>query len=116
MKSIIRRLSEVEKDRSICGYRQCLLTGEDKVPASVSLVAISDAEPHYHTKTTEYYYVLEGRGELHLGEEIVALAPGTLVLIPPGLPHWAQGEVKVLVIGMPPFDPDDQHRPEESPS
>ena len=41
-------------------------------------------------------------------DERVALAPGTLVMIPPGVAHRATGDVKTLVIGVPPFTPEDQ--------
>ena len=108
MKSIVRRLSEIEPERSICGYRQRLVSAEDKTPASVTYLAVDDAERHRHGAATEFYYVLEGEGELDLDGERVPLSPGTLVMIPPGVAHRAIGEVKTLVIGVPPFTPEDQ--------
>ena len=52
--------------------------------------------------------LLEGEGALDLDGEMVPLAPGTLVMIPPGAAHRAIGDVKTLVIGVPPFAPEDQ--------
>ena len=68
----------------------------------------SDAERHAHQGTTEVDFVIEGRGEIELDGELVALAPGTLVTIPPGVAHRAAGDVKTLVIGVPPFTAEDQ--------
>lgn len=108
MKPIIRRLNDIEPERSICGYRQRLVGAEDATPASVTYLAVSDAERHVHQIATEFYYVIEGEGALDLGGEMVPLAPGTLVMIPPGVAHRAVGDVKTLVIGVPPFTPEDQ--------
>ena len=108
MKPIIRRLAGIEPERSICGYRQRLVSAEDKTPASVTYLAVNDAERHRHSTATEFYYVIEGSGELDLDGELVPLTPGTLVMIPPGVAHRAAGDVKTLVIGVPPFTPEDQ--------
>jgi len=108
MKPIVRRLAEIEPERSICGYRRRLVSAEDAAPASVTYLAVSEAERHAHKVATELYYVLEGEGEIELDGETVPLAPGTLVMIPPGVAHRAEGDVKTLVIGVPPFTPQDQ--------
>jgi len=101
-------LSEIEPERSICGYRRRLVSAEDATPASVTYLAVSEAERHRHKTATEFYYVIEGEGEIELDGERVALAPGTLVMIPPGVAHRASGDVKTLVIGVPAFTPEDQ--------
>lgn len=109
MEPLIRTIEDVEKERSHCGFRQRLLRKDDGVPASITYLAVNDADAHYHNETGEFYYVLEGSGVLHLDEETVALEPNMVVFIPPGVKHWAEGEVKVLVICVPAFDADDQH-------
>ena len=59
------------------------------------LVEISkDSRPHYHKKTTEIYYVLEGEGHLEIDKDTVPLKPGVSVLIPPKSLHRAVGELK----------------------
>lgn len=104
---IVRRLEEVPKERSICGFRQRLITKEDFEGANFTFLSVYEAERHYHKKTTEFYYVLEGEGILELDGEKVELKPGTLVMIRPGTRHRAEGDVKVLIVGIPPFDPAD---------
>jgi mannose-6-phosphate isomerase-like protein (cupin superfamily) len=44
-------------------------------------------EPHYHPKTEEIYYILRGRGRMHMPGEARDVAPGDAVAIPPGTPH-----------------------------
>jgi quercetin dioxygenase-like cupin family protein len=45
------------------------------------------AEPHYHAQSWEVFYVLEGRAEFLVDHEIRTVDRGSLVMLPPGLPH-----------------------------
>lgn len=42
---------------------------------------------HRLTGTTERYVILEGRGRADVGDEILEVAPGDVVVIPPGQPQ-----------------------------
>jgi len=56
----------------------------------ISLVSVrpgSSIPSHAHAKEEQFYYVLEGEGNLTLGDEMYALRPGIAVGIPPGVPH-----------------------------
>lgn len=106
-KYVIRRISDMEKERSICGYRQRLITAEDFEGASFTFLNVYEAKSHYHNRTTEFYYVLSGKGQLELDGELVNVGPGTLVMICPGTRHRAIGEIQALIVGVPPFDPAD---------
>lgn len=107
-KYLIWKLDEIPDERSICGYRKKLTTKEDFPLASFLLVFVSEAQEHYHEQTTEFYYILEGNGHLVLDGEIIAVGPQNLVMIKPGIRHRAMGDLKVLIIGIPPFDIEDQ--------
>lgn len=106
---LVRKVDATEEERSHCGFRQRLLKKADDVPASITYLAVEEADEHYHNETAEFYYVLEGSGHLHLDDRIVELEPHMTVYIPPGVKHYAEGDVRVLVICVPPFDADDQH-------
>ncbi len=43
--------------------------------------------PHFHRATEEIYYILEGQGEMWLGEESHDVGPGDAIAIPPGMVH-----------------------------
>ncbi|MEV0391229.1 cupin domain-containing protein [Nonomuraea sp. NPDC050643] len=45
------------------------------------------AMPHRHMLSTELFYVLDGELEFLLGEEVVTVRTGGLVVVPPRLPH-----------------------------
>lgn len=54
----------------------------------LSLGAGSAGAPeHFHTRSTELFYVLGGAADFVLGTERVRVAEGGLVLVPPGLTH-----------------------------
>lgn len=42
---------------------------------------------HRHHRTEELYYILAGDGRMTLGDEQFNVAPGDIILIPPGTPH-----------------------------
>ena len=43
---------------------------------------------HVHHDEHEAFYILEGTAEVHCGEEVFRVAPGSFVLLPSGIPHW----------------------------
>lgn len=49
---------------------------------------IPDVEHHSHDYY-EFYFFLEGNITMHIGDASFSLRPGTMVIIPPGMPHHA---------------------------
>ena len=45
------------------------------------------AQPHYHAKSTELFYVVGGVAEFLLGSNTVRVEAGGLVVVPPGMAH-----------------------------
>ncbi|MFD2767122.1 cupin domain-containing protein [Micromonospora eburnea] len=45
------------------------------------------APPHFHTRTTETFFVIDGTLEVLAGDEILTLNQGDLLVVPPNLPH-----------------------------
>ncbi|MFQ6094009.1 MAG: cupin domain-containing protein [bacterium] len=104
---VVRKVSAVKRERSTCGFRKRLITKDDFAGANFTFLKVFEAEEHYHKKTTEFYYVLNGAGWLELNGKRVEVDPGTLVMIRPRTRHRAEGQVEVLIVGIPPFDPAD---------
>lgn len=113
-KYIVRHADEVAKERSTCGYRQRLLSTGDDTPAYVHVVKIDGAKPHYHKKTSELYYILEGSGVLVLDGDRIEIRPGSLALIEPNVVHAAEGDMLIMVVGLPKIDDEDLHFPDEA--
>ena len=81
----------------------------DNPVATLHVVDISqDAKTHYHKKLTEIYYFLEGEGQMELDGEMIPVRPMTSILIKPGCRHRAVGNLRVLVVPIPAFDPTDE--------
>ena len=108
MRPIVRRLADLEEFRNSCGFHRDLLSAADCAAVSVAIVRIDRAERHHHQRSIEIYYVLEGEGTIELDGEEITLGPRTLVMIPPGVRHRADGRMNVLVISVPAFNPADQ--------
>nr|VFK31904.1 MAG: Cupin domain-containing protein [Candidatus Kentron sp. MB] len=98
----IVNISDVKQTRGHCGLIRPMTTDG---PARFVHLLVDNAERHYHKKTTEYYYVLNGRGQLYLDGEIYDIRKGDLVTIPPGTVHNAieQDEaLEIVVVEIPP--------------
>jgi mannose-6-phosphate isomerase-like protein (cupin superfamily) len=107
---LVRHEGEVPRERSACGWRDRLISHEDAplLPAAwAHAVDIEDAKPHYHRRSTELYYVLEGSGSVVLDGVGQEVRRGSIVHIPPGVVHSAQGRMRVLVVGIPDIAEDD---------
>jgi mannose-6-phosphate isomerase-like protein (cupin superfamily) len=98
---LIRRLSETPTERGVCGWRKTLVTQQDTPVANVSHLTINDSRYHYHKIMTEYYYVLTGSGTITLDGEKLPIAAGDLIVINPLTWHTSEGEMEVLIIGVP---------------
>lgn len=107
---IIRHEGHTPRERSTCGYRDRLISRDDAAlaPAAwVHAVDIDGARLHYHKRSTELYYVLEGSGSVLLDGVEQPVVKGSLVHIPPGVVHGARGRMRVLVVGIPDIAEDD---------
>ena len=70
--------------------------------------AAREAKTHYHKKLTEIYLVLEGEGQMELDGELVPVKPMTAIFIKPGCRHRAVGNLRIVNIPVPAFDPHDE--------
>ena len=105
---LIRHEGETPRERSTCGWRDLLISRQDSnVAAWAHAVDIDGAREHYHKRATELYYVLDGEGSVFLDGAAHAVRKGSLVHIPPGVVHGAQGRMRVLVVGIPDISDDD---------
>ena len=104
----VAQLDEIDAIKCPCGTARRAFGGSDEV-ASVHLVNISrDALSHYHKVMNEIYVVLEGEGFIELDDEKIPVRPMTAVLIKPGCRHRAVGEMIIINIPIPAFDPKDE--------
>jgi mannose-6-phosphate isomerase-like protein (cupin superfamily) len=94
-----------------CGTARRAFADVDEFPGTVHVTEISaNARLHYHRRLTETYYILEcdEHATIQLDGENVPVRPGVCVVIPPGVRHRAVGQMKVLIVVVPKFDPDDE--------
>ncbi len=95
-----------------CGTARRAFADRDDYPGTVHLTQISiDAKRHYHKKQAEIYIVLEcdAGASIELDGSLHPVAPMTAVMIPPGVRHRAVGQMRVLILCTPNFDPSDEH-------
>src|SRR5215510_16395862 len=93
--------AEVKPWAETCGQIRCLVEEKDGAAAEVHHVTIEDAKLHYHARTDEFYYVIDGQGTMVLDGEEIELHPGVVVYVPRGVKHKAIGRLTVLTVCIP---------------
>jgi mannose-6-phosphate isomerase-like protein (cupin superfamily) len=113
LQTLVRHEGEAPREQSTCGWRDRLISRDDSdVVAWVHAVDIDGARAHYHRRSAELYYVLEGEGSVVLDGAERPVRKGSIVHIPPGVVHGARGRMRVLVVGIPDIADDDLYFPE----
>ena len=105
----VAQLDEIEPVQCPCGMTRRAFNAEADPVASIHMVDIDrHSRVHYHKKLTEIYLVLEGEGHLELDGERLPVRPLTAVMIKPGCRHRAVGNLRIVNIPVPAFDPTDE--------
>lgn len=108
MSTLLRRTADVEPAPCPCGTSRRLITRADTPVANLHVTSIRNAALHFHRKTTEFYYILEGRGRMQVGGDEFDLEPGVTFMVEPEVPHRGEGDFKALIVGVPAIQPDDE--------
>jgi mannose-6-phosphate isomerase-like protein (cupin superfamily) len=109
---IHRDPAEVAPWAETCGQIRPLIEAKDEAAAEVHHVEIDHAKLHYHAKTDEFYYIIEGEGTMVLDDDVIAVRKGMVVYVPRGMKHKAVGKLTVLTICIPRGVLDDIHEME----
>lgn len=105
----VAQLDELPGVPCPCGTAARAFVATDDAPATIHRVRISrDARTHYHKTLTEIYLILEGEGFLELDGRRVPVRPMTSVMIKPGCRHRAVGNLTIINVAIPAFDPADE--------
>ncbi len=74
--------------------------------AEATLPAGTATDRHYHRRSEEIYFILEGRGTMEIEGESRPVTPGDGILIPPGAWHQitASESLRFLCCCSPPYD------------
>ena len=107
------RLAAIEPFTTLDGssIRELAHTEEQSL-AEATVAAGGETEAHYHRASEELYYFTQGSGRMKFGDEVVEVAAGECITIPPGVEHklWNPSEAEPLVLlccCSPPYSHDD---------
>jgi mannose-6-phosphate isomerase-like protein (cupin superfamily) len=106
----VAHFDEIEPVQCPCGFARRAFALPDNETATIHVVEIkADTKAHYHESHTEIYLVLEGTGHIELDGQMVPVRPFSTILIKPGCRHRAVGNLRIVNVCIPPFDPADEH-------
>lgn len=72
--------------RELLAHRNSCIRNQSLAEARIAPGMTTTA--HYHPQTEEIYFILEGKGEMFIEEEMRQVKPGDAIAIPPGKRHW----------------------------
>ncbi len=83
---------------------------DDSLSSSFLIWIREGVKRHFHETHTEHVTVIEGTGEMMLGDSLFIVKPGDFLLIPKGVPHavTALTPMKVLSIQTPRWTSEDR--------
>lgn len=83
---------------------------DDSISTSFVIWIREGVKKHFHQTHTEHVTVIEGTGEMTLGDSTFIVKPGDFLLIPKGTPHavTALTPMKVLSIQTPKWTKEDR--------
>jgi mannose-6-phosphate isomerase-like protein (cupin superfamily) len=71
--------------RELLAHRNSCIRAQSLAEARLPVEAVTSA--HYHVRTEEIYYILEGTGEMRIADEVRPVEPGDAIAIQPGAIH-----------------------------
>lgn len=122
----VRNVSEVPsfitKDgsqiRELLAHRNSCIRNQSL--AEATLPPGCSTTPHFHRRTEEIYFILEGTGRMQIGQEQRDVGPGDAIAIPPGHVHQitntGQQPLRFLCCCAPAYEHDDTVLVEPQPS
>lgn len=106
----VMHFDEIEAVKCPCGFARRAFAHPGNQTATMHIVDVkADSKAHYHKAHTELYLVLEGAGHIELDGQMVPVRPFSTILIRPLCRHRAVGDLRIVNVCIPPFDPADEH-------
>lgn len=89
-----------------------LVRGENLSIIEERMPAGTEEQRHWHQRSRQFFYVLEGELTMQFDDEVAVVGPGQGIEIAPSLPHQAKNcsnaATRFLVISQPPSHGDRQ--------
>ena len=84
--------------RELLAHRNSVIKNQSL--AEATLPPNSRTDEHYHAKTEEIYYIIEGEGRMQIETEMQEVRVGDAIAIPPGKKHklWNSGSAPLRLL------------------
>jgi mannose-6-phosphate isomerase-like protein (cupin superfamily) len=105
--------SSVTGTGDMCGIAYDLIGSAEGFSGTMSMASIviapgESSMRHFHRRMEEIYYIVEGSGEMLLGDKVFQIGPGAAIFIPVLVVHQLRNtganRLKLISVDCPPFD------------
>jgi quercetin dioxygenase-like cupin family protein len=110
----IGKYDELRAVESRPGVSRRVFSGEGATLAFTTLEPGHEPNPHSHPHE-QIVYILSGQVRFVVGDEVAMVGPGEMLVVPPGVEHWAETVGDEPVVDLSVFSPRrDEYAAEES--
>ena len=106
---LVKDANQIKPITCSCGLSIRPITIQDTSVASLHITHIKNSRKHFHKNCTEFYYIIEGKGRIELGDKEVELSPGITLMINKRVPHRGYGNFKAVIFSVPAIKQDDEY-------
>ena len=84
--------------RELLAYRNSSIRNQSLAEATIAVG--TSTQEHYHPKSEEIYYILQGSARMKIDGELREVGPLDAIAIPPGARHkiWNTGDVPLVLL------------------
>ena len=100
----VGRFDGLRATRTRPGVVRRVFSGENATLAFTTLDPGHEPRPHSHPHE-QIVYILSGRCRFVVGDEEVVVGPGEMLVVPPGVEHWAETVGDEPVVDLSVFSP-----------
>lgn len=105
----VQNFNEIEPVPCPCGNSRRAFIGFDGRATFHQVDIKKDAQKHYHKNHYEIYLILEGSGHMELDDDLIPVEKGSTIFIQEYCRHRAVGNMKIVNVSVPAFDPADEY-------
>lgn len=104
MAPMLYNWNELPREKVRPGVERCAFRGDNAITVFNWIEPGNEVRPHSH-EFEQLVYILEGTANYHVGEQVFACGPGSMLRVPPRVTHFIEVTGDQTVLNLDIFSP-----------
>src|SRR5690554_1105078 len=101
---ILYNWNDLPREKVRAGVERCAFRGDNAITVFNWIEPGNEVRPHCH-EFEQLVYILQGTADYHVGDEVFACRPGSMLRVPAGQIHYIEVTGAQTVVNMDVFSP-----------